>query len=139
MPQSDRAPDDERRVADGVDQVRFNQALWVTNAPWCNTETQHALRAAIAAGRHPPALLRKPSEADKITAGSTHTNPLRLYPAVTTAGIERLRSDDLPAFSNPHRRRDVQLLSIEALRRTLNEPPDRSRAKALEMRSKRND
>ena len=32
MPQPDRAPVGERRVADGVDQVRFNQALRVANA-----------------------------------------------------------------------------------------------------------
>jgi hypothetical protein len=34
MPQPDRAPADGRRVADGVDQVRFDRALRVVNAQW---------------------------------------------------------------------------------------------------------
>jgi len=34
MPQPDRAPADGRRVADGVDQVRFDRALRVVDAQW---------------------------------------------------------------------------------------------------------
>jgi hypothetical protein len=75
MPQPDRAPAGGRRVADGVDQVRFNRALRVVNGQWSNTETA-GFRVSIQFCVKTPAALSRGSCAQWARIQSNRNRPV---------------------------------------------------------------